>query len=213
MQNAHYFDIHKETSFEETLKLDGSSLTAYKVKKPLTLIQTILRRLTLILTLGCKPSLYPKDHFGVCSRNQELPNDGNNFWSVMLKHEVDKYLPRGYALQGELVGPKIQSNHEKMEHIEFFTYDVYNIDEERYLTPAERKAFLKLYLNDVPHVPISAPDRKLFINNPSYDEIQKQITSESMNPGTVSEGRVYKSHDGKTTFKAISSEYLLKGGN
>ena len=41
------------------------------------------------------------------------------------------------------------------------------------------------------------------------EDLLKHVEGQSMNPGTVSEGRVYKHVSKPITFKAISNKYLL----
>ena len=221
----HYFELHKDMEFEETMKLDGSSMTCYKVASELGFWKNAANKIA--STFNCKP-YFDAVHFGVCSRNLELKASDNftatydnngvtsthsngNFWDTALKYNLHRILPLGYAVQGELIGPSIQSNHEKVEELEFYIYDVYNINAERYLTPGERSIFCEA-IPDVPHVPITSLGL-LFEDVTTFDELQERVTGESINPGTISEGRVYKSLCGAVTFKAVSNEYLLKGGN
>lgn len=211
-----YFQEHLNTSFEETLKLDGSSMTVYKVKKELTMFKRLLK------LLGFKPN---ETYFGVCSRNLELKkyakhsavfnNNGkestfvtSDFWSTAIDLNLEAKLPAGYAIQGELIGPKIKANHEKVTKLEFYVFDVYDIENKRFLTPAERKAFTSI--NGIPHIPIVSSSIKIFEECKTMEELLARVEGVSMNKGTVSEGRVYKSEDGKVTFKAISNKYLLK---
>lgn len=198
-----YFDIHKDTKFEETLKLDGSSMTCYKVTKKLNIFQKILKFFNII-----------KDtHYGVCSRNFEISltkdsNEGElNFWAASKKYNLQEKIPPGYAVQGELVGPKIQSNHEKVQDLEFYCFDVYDIEHERYLDPAERRDFCRFH--NIPHVPVVNESVEIFKELKNLDDLLKRVEGPSMNPQTNSEGRVYKSYTG-VSFKVISNKYLLK---
>jgi len=213
-----YFDSLKEEEFEETLKLDGSSLTAFHIPEPLPWYKKLAN------LIGFN---YTHTRFGVCSRNLEIkPSDdyvktfqnGNksstyaqsDFWKAALKYNLPNVLPVGYALQGELIGPKIQSNHEKVDSLEFYVFDIYNIEEERYLTPTERDYMMSGVLQNVPHVPVVNKSIKIF---EKYDlqGLLSRVEGQSMNPGTISEGRVYKSvTNPNITFKAISNKYLLK---
>lgn len=214
----HYYELYKDHLWEETLKLDGSSLTAYKIHKPLSLWQQIKQ------FFGSQQKDY---HFGVCSRNLELKpndtfkkefiNDGkpseynqSDFWKIMIELDVEKYLPVGYAIQGELIGPKIQNNHEKVDNNQFYLFDIYDIQNNRYLMPGERKSIMK-FLPTINHIPVVNEKSDIFKRCTDLDILQKQVTGESMNPKTVSEGRVYKSCTiPGLSFKCISNEYLLK---
>ena len=214
-----YFDKLQDMEFEETLKLDGSSMTCYKTTDKTPFLQRVIRLF--------KTGKYTIPHFGVCSRNVELYQDKplfklftnsdkasefstTTFWELAIREDLESKLPFGYAIQGELLDTKIQSNHEKVDRPEYRIFDVYNILEKRYLTPAERKIFLETTKLDYLSVPIVEPSIKIFKKCTTVQDLLKRVEGISMNPQTVSEGRVYKSVDGKITFKAVSNKYLMK---
>ena len=206
--------LDPETTFEESLKLDGSSMTCYKVSVPPTLWQ----RIKAIFTFKTETV-----HFGVCSRNLELSrkdsavivfdNQGtsseysqSNFWATAIKYNLQDKLPIGYAIQGELIGPKIQANHEKVNTLEYYVFDVFDITTGLYLPPQERVAFCAVH--NIPHVPIT--DTKAQPFKKTLQELLTHVDTESMNPNTISEGRVYKSNTSQLTFKVINNRYLIK---
>ena len=77
-------------------------------------------------------------HFGVCSRNYEIkPSDYGTLWRLAHKYHLDQNLPDGYAVQGEVVGPGIQSNPLGLKEVDFLAFNVYNIAEKRYLDIVE----------------------------------------------------------------------------
>ena len=222
----HYYETYKDHLWEETLKLDGSSLTAYKIDQPLSAWSKFKS------WFGIKT---PDYHFGVCSRNLELkrgdsyhktflngdkPSEYNqsDFWKIMIELEVEKYIPKGYAIQGELIGPKIQANHEKVSQNEFYIFDIYDITAGRYLMPFERREFVEQHFfnystsgTHIKHVPIVAASIGIFNICTDLASLQSRVKGESLNAGTVSEGRVYKSCSiPGLSFKCISNEYLLK---
>ena len=125
-------------------------------------------------------------------------------------YDVEKYLPVGYAIQGELIGPRIQANHEKVESLDFFIFDVYNITEQRYLTPPERSDFCFDQLRHMKHTPVLQTMIRIFEVCPDIKSLLARVQGQSMNPGTISEGRVYKSLDGTKSFKCINNDFLLK---
>lgn len=198
----HYYETYKDHEWEETLKLDGSSLTAYKIHKPLSLFKKIKQ------FFGFKQKDY---HFGVCSRNIELKrSESSDFWKIMIELDVERYLPEGYAIQGELIGPHIQSNHEKVSQNEFYLFDIYDINNNRYLMPEERKMIMK-QLPTIKHVPIVNKKSKIFDRCTDLQLLQQQVSGSSINYNTISEGRVYKSCTiAGLSFKCINNEYLLK---
>lgn len=87
----HYYELYRDHMWEETLKLDGSSLTAFKVAIEPTTWQKVKR------LFGFKQ---PTSRFGVCSRNLELKLDDNlqsDFWKIAIKNNLEELLPIGYA--------------------------------------------------------------------------------------------------------------------
>lgn len=208
-----YFSTLVDEEFEESLKLDGSSMTCYKIGHTPTLWEKVKS------IFGIK---YKPYHFGVCSRNLELKPtadqvhifnnqgkesiyDQSDFWTAAYKYRFEDKLPEGYAIQGELIGPKIQANQEKVKELEFYCFDVYNIHTGEYLLPLERREFCALH--NIPHVPVVSINAKPL--QLGLEGLLKHVEGESMNPGTVSEGRVYKHVTKPITFKAISNKYLL----
>ena len=211
----HLFTTNKEDTFEETLKLDGSSMTCYKLSSNTTLLQKFLA------LFGIKA---PTTKFGVCSRNVDLKRTANtvmtfnnegkesvydqsDFWATAIKLDLANRVPVGYAIQGELIGPKIQANHEKVTELQYYVFDVFNISEQCYLLPQERRDFCRTL--GIPHVPVmnvEATPLQL-----TLDQLLQHVDTESMNPKTVSEGRVYKSNTNPLlSFKVINNRYLLK---
>lgn len=203
-----FFKQYEHETFEETLKLDGSSLSTFKVEmvKP-----TFMNKVRQFFKLKPKVDV----HFGVCSRNLELKrpsNDGkqSDFWDAVKKYEIEKGLPVGYAVQGELISPRIQGNHEKVNDIMFYIFDVYDINNQRYLLPQERRAFVQTYFPIALHVPVVNESVAIF-EECNLEQLLSRVEGESINKGTISEGRVYKSNKySHVHFKAISNKYLLK---
>ena len=195
-----YFETMKDVTFEETLKLDGSSMTCYKIGIKPSLLKRILSWLS-----GENLATH---HFGVCSRNLELKkSDTSNFWSTAIAADIESKLPIGFAIQGELIGPNIQANHEKVSALDYFVFDVFDITNGKYLLPEERRAFCSQH--NLQHVPVISVNA--LPCNMNLEQLLQHVEGESMNPGTISEGRVYKSNtNNNASFKVISNKYLLK---
>ena len=183
--------LREQHGWEVTEKLDGSSMTVY------------LR----------------DGEFGVCSRNLELkPSETNSLWKVAVRNNLELKLRRAnrnLALQGELIGEGIQGNPYKQKGQEFFLFDIYDIDASKYLTPAERNAFVKEH--DIKHVPVLAFGAELWdtLGINSIDGILKFAEGKSVMGmiGCEREGLVFKSKAMQCSFKAISNKFLLKGGD
>jgi RNA ligase (TIGR02306 family) len=165
--------------FEVTEKLEGSSMTVY-------LIDGV---------------------FGVCSRNLDLKEtEGNTFWQVARRDNIEAKMHWDFAIQGELIGPGIQGNIYKLSQPEFRVFDVYDISNGCYLNPADRRALVTNL--GLQHVPVLLVDKDLGVG--SVDEILQWAEGASkLNDKVEREGIVFKEVNGGMTFKAISNKYLL----
>ena len=131
-------------SFEVSEKLDGTSVTM---------------------------GWHANRNFFVCSRNLELTppgkevitytdGDGNEqtkeievnsvYWDMAHKYRIEERLSKycmdhdvNLAIQGEICGPGIQKNTLELKEVQFFVFDIFNIDNQRYVAPAERKAIIE----------------------------------------------------------------------
>lgn len=172
--------------WEVTVKMDGSSFTAYYVAET--------------------------DTFGICSRNLDLvEQEGNAFWDyahrVGLKEKM-RALGRSIAIQGELCGPGIQKNHEKLDTNMMFVFDVFDINTSSYLSSYAR--YLIVSELELDHVPILC-DEWYFPVDTQLSEILAEAEGPSYVAAVSREGVVYKSKtDPNVSFKAISNSYLLK---
>lgn len=187
-----------DTMYEITIKLDGSSMTAY----------------------------HRDGDVGVCSRNLELKTDESNkdntFVRMFYDGGLNWALPAlakdfgNVAIQGELMGPGIQGNREELKDFKFFVFDVFLIDHSRYAMPAEREDIMKaLYAagadpNKVTHVPVVDTYAKLSdLGLHSLEDLLKFAEGPSIKH-PIREGLVFKRMDGQFSFKAISNTFLAK---
>jgi len=97
---------------------------------------------------GCSGTAYHKDgHFGVCSRNLELKEEGGSVWWEMakkynLQEPISNISPlRNIAVQFEVVGPGVQGNPVGLQEREIRVFDIFDIDEGRYFAPTAVRAF------------------------------------------------------------------------
>lgn len=146
---------------------------------------------------------------GVASRNWEMKTDDANTYAKVLADNdlVNKLcrLGRNIAIQGEIIGPKIQDNKYKRAAREFYVFDMYDIDNRCYLKPHERWELAKeLELLHVPHVLTK------FSFPLTLDVVLDFAEDKSELFDTQREGLVFKSNDGELNFKAISNKFLLK---
>ena len=185
--------VANETSlqFEITEKLEGSSCTFF---------------------------LDMEGTFHVCSRNLDLKFDENNtYWRAAIKYDVERKLKElgtlGIAVQGEIVGPGIQDNIYKLNDVQFYVFDIYDVQRGRYLTPRERQNMVQQL--DLMHVPILAHAAELY-DTLCITDIPGILSfaegKSKLLPTQEREGVVFKEVNGGMTFKAISNRYLIQTG-
>jgi len=209
--------------YEVTTKLEGRSITIY----------------------------YHNGSIGVCSRNQELVIDGNvagscyvktaidsKIFDALRKHCYNKQISPDYqdgeqpycvnvAIQGELMGPGVEGNHEGLDRLKIFIYDVYNIDTMDYLLPQARRHFVEALLqhcdqNIIEHIPVlhnDFPLSSLCGEMPNRDIVLEKAFELADGPSlrhTIREGVVLKQtkwYDRGTkqplSWKIINNNYLL----
>jgi len=212
---VHYFEdgSMKELEFEETLKLEGSSHSSFKIKENLPKWKGLVNKISINLL---NRELFKTYRFGFCSRNLELKETTkgekqSNFEKVVHKYNIKEELPIGYAIQGELIAPDIQSNHEKVKEPELYIFNVFDIEKQEYLKPQDAREFVNKHFTKLKYVPVVNEKVKIFKECKTLEDMLERVEGQSMNKDTISEGRVYKcTSDGNIHFKCISNTYLLK---
>lgn len=182
--DENFYNTYKDSYFTVTEKLDGTSFTAY----------------------------YKDGKFGVCSRNLELSrNEDNTYWKVALEIGLEDKLSlmgKNIAIQGEMIGEGIQKNLYNLKGHHLCVFNIFDIDEHRYLTPIEVDDFTSyLDLKVVPH----DNTIKLF---PTVEQMLKVAEGKSeLNSKVEREGLVWVTHSPnkeRVSFKTISNKFLLK---
>ncbi len=168
-----------DATYEVTLKIDGSSMT-------------ILRW---------------EDEIRCCSRNLELKISEENAQNafVNMTMSIQDRIPNGYAFQGELWGEGIQGNKEGIKGRRFSVFDVYDITNQRRLSPMERRTLCAEI--GLEHIPVidecaKAPN--------TLQELLDMADGPSIF-AKMREGLVWKcNEDPNFTYKVISNRWLLK---
>lgn len=176
----------RQLCWEVTEKLDGSSMTVY----------------------------YRDGEVGVCSRNLELRDtESNTLWQVAHRDGIVSCLLDlrfNVAVQGELIGEGIQGNPYRLRGQSFRVFDVYLIDQGRYMLPQERQDWCEL--NELQTVPVLM--HTLTDTGTTVEGLLVSAEGASeLNERAEREGLVFKCMSENLSFKAISNRFLLKGGN
>lgn len=187
-------ETDNDTEWEVSIKLDGTSCTYFTVDPNEYSVRDDNPR---------------EQYFGHCSRNLETKDTGTTPWLVAESFR-DKMMNgdfRNFAVQGELMGPGIQKNQEKLKNPEFFCFDIFNIETQGYVSSEIRDYICEeLGIKQV-HV----LDRKYKLSEfNTIEDLLEFADGPSMNLDTKREGLVFKSVDGTKSFKVISNKWLLK---
>lgn len=192
VQNC-YYDLLKDlywvdAEFEATLKLDGSSMQVWQ----------------------------NNGQQGICSRNVWLKHGEEHsspFWIAAKNQklfEILTDLKRNLSFMGELMGPRIQGNRERLLGYEFFVYNIWGIDTREFLLPEETNEICQGYgLKQVPFVFRGHP----LLN--TLGELLELSDRRSLNH-SVAEGLVWKSltkhpeTGQQVSFKVINNKFLLQ---
>lgn len=200
-----YSSIYKHDEWEVTMKLDGSSMTVYYRQDG----------------QGEGKEVHTR---GICSRNMDLivrpdgepAGDFVNFSNETgLLDRLTKYCGmnnRDLALQGELMGPRIQKNREQFEQHNFYLFDVFDIETQAYLDAAERQDvfFAITDHSRIRHTPVINPAMAVFEEFGNVQDLLDFVDKESINHKIV-EGYVFKNLSKPwISFKVINNRFLLK---
>lgn len=152
--------------------------------------------------------------FKVCSRNRVLPqDDGSAYWAVAKKYNIKEHLkewlncePKGewVAIQGEVIGPKIQKNKYQVKEPELLVFNLITPQTGRWNSLMAREIVKSMGMKFVPIV-----DDKYVLPD-TVDEILEYATGKSKLGDTLREGIVFRTVDGSQSFKAVSPKFLMK---
>ena len=150
--------------------------------------------------------------FGVASRTMRKGlNDNNNWANVAKRLQIEKKLKKygkSIAIQGEVVGGKIQGNKYKFQELDLFVFNVFDIKEKRYYSIDKIIEFCKQM--DLKHVPLIDNNFKLLKTVDEMIELSKEKSL--VNTKMQREGIVLRSKNPKhfISFKVINPMFLLK---
>lgn len=158
----------------------------------------------------------------VCSRNvrQLTPSqatyhkdiEGNVYWMMADKYHIFDFLKeylednhlKYVALQGEIAGPNIQGNPHKYKKLCFFGYNLIRSDIGRIGSVESKEICSKYNINWVP-----IADTHYILPN-TMEELKLDADGPCIVGKGLREGWVYRSLDGKKSFKNVSRQYMLK---
>ncbi len=151
--------------------------------------------------------------FKVYSHNVGLPKSANNWWRVAEKFDIENQMKRfmkGHStksmyIMGEIIGPGIQKNIYGLADLDFYIYDVEDLD----INEKFSLAFLKIFskATDIKIVPVLEEGVELLASSDAIlkDCEGKSILGSSMK--NMREGVIWRSMNNKYGFKAKSQKY------
>ena len=177
---------YNDVQFEVTLKLDGTSETFY----------------------------YKDGEVGFWHKYSDQEPDSRKLTFFKIEKELQlfkrlKSLGRNIAIKGKIIGEGIHGNKENIIGQRLYIFDIYDIDQQRYLTPSEKYKILSLFnlrQNHVPYLGSFTLDKFKTI-----EDILKFAEGKSIN-AEIREGLVFKSEtliNGQVlSFKVINNQFL-----
>jgi RNA ligase (TIGR02306 family) len=114
------------------------------------------------------------------------------------------------AVQGEIVGQKVSSNRLKLDFVDFYVFDIFNINAQEYLDVKQRYEIVSRL--GLQHVPIINREYVLNLEVTPIEKLVEMADGVSILSDNPREGLVYKSRGDSehVSFKTISNNYLLK---
>ena len=206
VENIPYI-LNDEEPWIKTLKIDGTSTTFILARKK-------------------HKKLWDKEpyEFIVCSRNvrqfspdQECFHESNVYWEMAEKYNIKKVLTEllvshrewdYVALQGETAGEGVQGNPHKLAERNFYGFNFITSDRGRWNSVQSRDIFATY---NIPWVPIVDENYYLPKNMEEF-KLSADGPCELEGASGLREGYVYRSQDGKRSFKNVSRTYLLSKG-
>lgn len=161
---------------------------------------------------------YYNGTFLICSKNYALTQRNKNtehYFAIADKFHLQEKLTklnRNIALQGEIIGPRINGNKLQLKELIYHIVDIWNIDEKRYMILRDVMLILHLInesLNYAPFVCLQKPS--IYVMPDISVEFLLEIANQtSYAPGVPAKGLVIKTNDYETprySFKVISAKY------
>lgn len=156
------------------------------------------------------PFVKDKFEYIICSRNLRLwAKDNSSYWTVSDKYHIESVLRelikdnKFVAIQGECVATNVQGNKYNVKETDLFVFNLIYPDG-RVGSVEARDIVTKLGMKFVPII------EELSDIPSTVNEVLDYAHGESKLYPTLREGLVFRSQDGRKSFKAVDPLFLLK---
>ena len=185
--------IRNTDEYVVTEKIDGQSGTFLLRKKKFLLF-------------------FKRYQYIVCSRNMVNKDPNSSYNTVSRKYGIEKILKNilkkknldWVCIQGECIGPNIQQNKYHSNDYQLYVFNLIDNKHGRWDSYSMRNFVESNGLNSVPIIDCMS------LNGKSVNDILEISNGKSQLYDTLREGLVFRSLDGKKSFKAVSPEFLFK---
>lgn len=176
----HLLDRIEKQDIYVTVKCDGTSATYYKLN----------------------------NEFGVCSRNRKVKPGDNVYWEIAERYMLDGVIPEGFAVQGEICGPRIQKNRLRLESIDLFVFNIFDIKAGKYLGYRD----IQNFCNDhgLKTVPLEFEAQVYGIFDNTLETWLERARGKYKGTNVNREGIVVRTINKGVSFKVLNNDYLLK---
>ena len=149
------------------------------------------------MAMYCSRLQDPKRPIHLCIGGQEVRfSDRSYFWRMVLALGVAERLldsGRNLVLDGVVVGPGFRHYEDGYRRDDFRVFDVFDLDEDRTMTPGERREFCTAH--DMPMVRDLLTDAPIFADFPTMDGLTAGLASGRTARGLPRHGIVARSRD------------------
>lgn len=175
--------------------------------------------------------IYCNNQFIICGRNRgmkplsKVPEDKtvdidrtvnkiSHYYEMEKLYDLENKMTaygKNIAIQGETIGPKINGNRHNVKSNDFYVFNIYDIDKQMYMSFDDLENICGILGLKTVKVVYKGVMKEEWL---SVKEILAIASSQRYDSGNIAEGVVVKTNYGpempRTSFKAISNEYLLK---
>lgn len=151
--------------------------------------------------------------FMVCSRNLRIwKEDSSSYWKVVKRYDLKKVLYQligdheWVAIQGECIASNVQGNKYKVKEADLYVFNL--VFPEGRLGSLEAKEIVEKH--GLKFVPVL--EERVSLKGKTVAEVLEYATGKSKLYDTLREGIVFRTLDGKQSFKAVSPDFLIKHG-